>query len=96
MTFHFHILHLSKYCKQPINIEAESVILFLRGKIHWEEEALKSWGSFAHSSEAWSTYPMMATFLGLGKGTVDNSLIFKEFAVWFRAKIWCLIHFCLG
>ena len=79
MNFRFHILHLSKYCKQPINIKAESVTLFLRGKIHWEEEALKSWESFAHSTEAWSTYPMMATLLGLGKGIMDNSLIFKEF-----------------
>lgn len=77
MTFHFHILHLSKYCKQPINVEAERVILFLRGKIHRDEEALKSWESFAHSAEAWNTYPMMATLLGLGKGIIDNSLIFK-------------------
>lgn len=40
MTLHFHILHVSNYSKQTMNIEAESLILFYR----WKIQALRGGG----------------------------------------------------
>lgn len=65
MPFHFHILHFSAHSKQPMDIEADSSILY-----RWEILALRGWGwtwpesccwLFAHSTNTWSIYSMPVT-----------------------------------